>query len=218
MLLYGYSMIKLLFTYPEALPHETRLIKNLMQEEWDFLHVNKPDYNKDELINFLELIPELHHKVVLHNHFDLIHDFDVAGINLSRSDLNNLSFEDELTSACDLRYICIKNNKVEVNGIQPDLVSFMGDTYNEINHIPFQTDYVILFPIFEQPLKTKGRSNAINDPEILKFFLAETNKKVIALGGINNDRIHQCEALGFDGYAMLGAIWEKYFTFIETIQ
>ena len=61
------QVLKILFTYPETLPHETMLLNNLMQDEWDFLHVRKPDYSKEEIINFLEMIPDYHHKVVLHS-------------------------------------------------------------------------------------------------------------------------------------------------------
>ena len=54
--------------------------------------------------------------------------------------------------------------------------------------------------------------------EILTAFLKKTDRKIIALGGIDNNRIEMVKDLGFEGYAMLGNIWRKYFTFVETIQ
>jgi thiamine-phosphate pyrophosphorylase len=205
-------MIKILFTYPQALPHETRLIENLMNEEWDFLHVQKPDYSRDELINFLELIPQHHHKIILHNHRDLIKEFDLAGVNLNRRDMAELSFEDELTSACDIRDFCVKNGRIMIKGIQPDLVTFTAQNFRDIESLPFHTDYVFYSS------SNIDLGSSINDPEILQSFLIQTNKKVIAMGEVNNDQIKIFEELGFDGYAMLGGIWEKYFTFVETIQ
>ncbi|MFT5818988.1 MAG: hypothetical protein ACI8ZM_000210 [Crocinitomix sp.] len=210
-------MLKILITYPEALPHETLLLQNLMQEEWDFLHVRKPDYSKEELVNFLELIPDHHHKIVLHSHFELIHEFDVAGINLNAKAMANLSYQDELTSACDVRDLCLKDNHIYVRGERPDLISYSAHRFGEIQQLPFQTDYVLLSPIFDSISKIDYHS-AFDDYEVLTAFLKETDRKIIALGGIDNSRIEVCENFGFDGYAMLGNIWRKYFTFVETIQ
>lgn len=204
-------------TYPEALPHETRLLENLMQDEWDFLHVRKPDYSKDEMINFLELIPQFHHKIVLHSHYELMRDFEVAGINLNRKGLANLSYPDELTSACDMRELTVKDGRIELFGIQPDLVSYSAHSFGEIQQLSFHTDYVFLSPIFDSISKVDYQS-AFNDAEILTAFLKSTHHKIIALGGVDYNRIPICARLGFDGYAMLGDIWKKYFTFVETIQ
>lgn len=210
-------MIKILFTYPQTLPHETRLIENLMREDWDFLHVRKPDYSKEEMINFLELIPQYHHKIVLHSHYELIKELDLAGINLNQKAMSRLSYADELTSACDIRELSLKEGVVSVFGTVPDLISYSAHGFTEIQELPFKTDYVFLSPIFDSISKKEYRG-AFDDPDILQAFLCQTRKRIVALGGLNNDRIETCKQLGFDGYAMLGNIWEKYFTFVETIQ
>ncbi|NOQ71594.1 MAG: hypothetical protein GQ574_06320 [Crocinitomix sp.] len=210
-------MLKILFTYPEALPHETLLLQNLMEEEWDFLHVRKPDYSKEEMVNFLELIPSHQHKVVLHSHFELVHEFNLAGININAKTMANLSYPDELTSACDMRDLCLRDGQIYVHGERPDLISYSAHRFGEIQQLPFQTDYVFLSPIFDSISKLDYHS-AFDDHEILTAFLKETDHKIIALGGIDNNRIEMCKDLGFEGYAMLGNIWRKYFTFVETIQ
>ncbi len=211
-------MIRALFTYPEALPHETILLTNLMEEEWDFLHVRKPDYSKEEMINFLEMIPQYHHKVVLHSHYELIRQFDVAGINLNQKSMAMLSYSDELTSTCDIRELELKSdNNVYVFGEKPDFVSYSAHGFNEIIGLPFKTDYVFLSPIFDSISKT-GYKSAFEDTEVLTTFLNTSKQRIIALGGIDNTKMELCKTLGFDGYAVLGHIWNKYFTFVETIQ
>jgi thiamine-phosphate pyrophosphorylase len=210
-------MLKILFTYPEALPHETRLLQNLMQEEWDFLHVRKPDYSREEMVNFLELISDYHHKVVLHSHYELVHEFDLAGINMTAKDMANLSYPDEFTSVCDMRDLSLRDGQIYVRGQRPDLVSYSAQRYSEVQQLAFQTDYVFLSPIFESFSKADYHS-AFDDHEVLAAFIKDTDRKIIALGGLNNDRIKTCKVLGFDGYAMMGNIWRKYFTFVETIQ
>jgi thiamine-phosphate pyrophosphorylase len=210
-------MLKILFTYPEALPHETLLLNNLLTEEWDFLHVRKPDYSKAEMINFLELIGDFHHKIVLHSHYELIHEFDLAGINLNRKGMALLSYEDELKSACDMRSLVLKDKRIFVNGLVPDLVTYSAHGFSEIQNLSFNTDYVFLSPIFDSISKV-GYEAAFNDAEILSAFLKTSERKIIALGGVDNSKVGFIKQLGFHGYAMLGDIWKKYFTFVETIQ
>lgn len=206
-----------MFTYPETLPHETLLLNNLMEGDWDFLHVCKPDYSRDEMINFLELIPNHHAKVILHSHFDLLREFDVAGININRKVLAQVSFEDELKSSCDQRFLLVKNYQLYVNGERPDLVTYSAHSFKEIQEIPFMTDYVFLSPIFDSIAKT-GYESAFSDAEVLTAFLENTKERVIALGGVDANRMPICKTLGFKGYAMLGDIWKKYFSHVETIQ
>ena len=79
------------------------------------------------------------------------------------------------------------------------------------------TDYVFLSPIFDSISKI-GYESAFDDAEVLTAFLANSKQRVIAFGGVDADRIAICEELGFRGYAMLGDIWKKYFSHVETIQ
>lgn len=212
-----WHMLKILFTYPETLPHETRLLENLMAEEWDFLHVRKPDYSKEEMINFLELIPDYHHKIVLHSHYELAHQFDLAGININKKGMAGLSYSDELTSSCDTRELIVREGELLLFGRKPDLVTYSAHGFKEVQQLAFRTDYVFLSPIFDSISKKDYRAG-FDDEQILTAFLIESKERIIALGGINKERIEICKTLGFDGYAVLGHIWEKYFTFVETIQ
>ena len=210
-------MLRILFTYPQAIPHETLLVNNLMKEDWDFLHVRKPDFDRDEMMNYLEVIPDLHHKIVLHSHYDLIKEYDLAGICLNRKALGTMTYEEELTSSCDIRPLTNRNGIISIFGVKPDLVAYSAHGFSEIQSLPFNTDYVFLSPIFDS-ISKKGYRSGFDDPQIISAFNRDTDRKVIALGGVNNDRMARCEELGFEGYAMLGHIWEKYFTFVETIQ
>ena len=46
--------------------------------------------------------------------------------------------------------------------------------------------------------------------EKLKTFLnIERKIKIFALSGIDESRIEECKELGFDGVALLGAIWNN---------
>jgi len=182
------KMLKILFTYPEALPHETLLLQNLMQDDWDFLHVRKPDYSKEEMINYLELISPFHHKVVLHSHYELINEFEVAGINITTKAMARVSYEEELTSSCDIRELCVDADRLTVYGAVPDLVTYSAHGFSEIQHLPFKTDYVFLSPIFDSISKV-GYQSVFNDAYIFKAFLKEKQRKVAALGGVVNSKL-----------------------------
>lgn len=77
----------------------------------------------------------------------------------------------------------------------------------EIDRIPFHTDYLFLSPIFDSISKYGYRSKF--DPDTLKSFLNSTDKQIIALGGVDADRVSSCRKMGFAGVALLGYIWNK---------
>ena len=97
-----------------------------MQDEWDFLHVYKPDYSKEEIVNILELISDYHYKVVLHSHFKLIHEFDLTGINMAAKVMANLSYPDEFTSVCDMRDLSLRDGQIYVKGQRPDYYNWFS--------------------------------------------------------------------------------------------
>jgi thiamine-phosphate pyrophosphorylase len=66
-------------------------------------------------------------------------------------------------------------------------------------------EYAFLSPIFNSISKVGYKS---------KFDLIElkekiANKNIIALGGIDEDKIETCRSIGFAGVAVLGAIWNN---------
>lgn len=68
-------------------------------------------------------------------------------------------------------------------------------------------DYAFLSPIFNSISKAGYKSNY--DLRVIKGFLKNRNEKIIALGGIDEDKIDAVKNLGFQGIALLGAIWQS---------
>ncbi|MBI3501777.1 MAG: thiamine phosphate synthase [Bacteroidetes bacterium] len=76
---------------------------------------------------------------------------------------------------------------------------------NELDNYYKKYEYAFLSPIFDSISKINYKS---------KFDLQEVkerikHKKIIALGGIDEDKISICHKLGFAGVAVLGAIWNS---------
>ena len=69
-------------------------------------------------------------------------------------------------------------------------------------------DYVFLSPIFNS-ISKKEYFSKFNDEILLNASLnGKINKKVIALGGINQETLPIVKKYGFWGVAVIGSVWE----------
>jgi hypothetical protein len=67
--------------------------------------------------------------------------------------------------------------------------------------------YAFLSPIFDSISKREYKSKFLNVKS--ELISAISGKNIIALGGIDEDKIEICRARGFSGVAVLGAIWNS---------
>ena len=95
----------------------------------------------------------------------------------------------------------IKSNKPNII-ITTSFHSLETLTGNKENY-----EYVFLSPVFDS-ISKKTHKGKFNDSN-LEFVLGNLKKKVIALGGINIEKIEQVMDMGFDGMALLGGIWKS---------
>ena len=173
----------ILITPPTCFVEEDKIITVLFEEGLDILHLRKPDSAPMYAERLLTLIPEQYHKrIVVHENFYLKDEYKLKGIHL--------------------------------NGRNPHLpnnykghVSYSCHTLEEVN-----CDYVFLSPVFDSISKLNYHSNYTPE-EIRKAHKAGIiDKKVIALGGIDEDNIRQVKDYGFGGAAILGALWNRFDT------
>ena len=83
-------MESIIFSYPISIENELeRVYELLTNNEIDFFHLRKPDFDYNQMKEFLNQIDEgLHYKIIIHSHYSLISNFDLAGINLNNKVLN----------------------------------------------------------------------------------------------------------------------------------
>lgn len=166
--------------------NETELINELFQEGLNLLHIRKPFINSEEMADFIQKIDsEFHHQLVLHSHYDLAKDFNISRFHFREIDRQN----DLYKSFAD------KTISTSVHDIE---------TFNELNE---EWEYAFISPVFPS-ISKKGygeNSNILND--IKKRD--NPNVKLMALGGINENNIHEVFNNGVDGVALLGSIWES---------
>ena len=71
-------------------------------------------------------------------------------------------------------------------------------------------DYVFLSPIFDS-ISKEGYSSHFTQPVLKELQRTKViDRKVMALGGINLDRIKLAKDLGFGGVVVLGDIWNRF--------
>lgn len=174
----------IVITPEERIQRETEIINELFQEGLDLLHIRKPLISREELKDFIRKIDmQFHHQLVLHSHYDLAKDFNISRFHFREIDRQNglfKPFKDKLIST-------------SVHDIE---------TFNELHE---EWNYAFISPVFPS-ISKKGYGK---DSTILNDIKKRSNStvKLIALGGINENNIHEVFNSGADGVALLGAIW-----------
>ena len=152
----------------------------LLSSDVDRLHVRKPSYSKAELESYLQQLDfEYANKISLHAHHELVDKLGLGG--------KHFSSNTDMMSSKKL------NSK-----------SF--HSMNEINKEQKSLSYGFLSPIFDSISKVGYKSHFEFD-QLKKQLLEFVKFPVYALGGINWSRMNEVNNLGFDGVALLGAIW-----------
>ncbi|SMP02310.1 thiamine phosphate synthase [Chryseobacterium profundimaris] len=176
----------IVITPEEIVQNETEIINELFQEGLDLLHIRKPFMNLEEMKNFIQKInSEFHHRLVLHSHYDLAESY-----NISRHHFREIDRHNELYKSLTDKTISTSVHDIE--------------TFNELSE---NWEYAFIGPVFPS-ISKKGYGK---DSEILNDIKKRDNQnaKLIALGGIHENKINEVLNSNVDGVALLGAIWEN---------
>lgn len=170
----------------ELVQNETEIINQLFQEGLDLLHIRKPFIVQNEMKDFIQKIDsKFHSQLVLHSHYNLAENFNISRFHFREIDRKNglyQSFTDKTISTS-----------------VHDIESF--------NHLNKEWEYAFISPVFPSISKKGYGENSNILDEIKKRD--NSNVKLIALGGINENNINQVFDNNVDGVALLGAIWKN---------
>lgn len=175
---------------PEDIPDEPQVIFRVLQQSSAIFHLRKPGHTRGQLVDYLEQIPAEHHRrIMVHGHPHLLDQFGLKGIHFT---------EKERTG--NLRGI--RRLGQERPGCR------FSSAFHRIRDIPVHDglfDYIVISPVFDS-ISKPGYRAAFDHAEI-KRFLSRTEHTVFALGGLDAQRAVTAASLGFQGIAVLGAIW-----------
>jgi thiamine-phosphate pyrophosphorylase len=171
----------ILISNPAPLKDEHEIIRQIFDERLDVFHLRKKEYPESDLRTFIENIPEEHwEKIVLHSHYHLAAEYGLKGIHVSNT------FKGEMPGAT---------------------LSVSFHSLEEIQKSELPFDYGFLSPVFDS-ISKEGYQSSFNFDEV-RQFLNNRKERIIALGGINEDRIEIVREMGFSGIALLGAVWQS---------
>lgn len=182
----------ILISNPESVEGEIALINRLFQAGLQQFHLRKPNYNLYEIDIFLKQIDKkFHHKIVIHQHYELIKKYNLKGIHFTyktKSEINKNEYQNLYKS-------------VSIHSFD-ELLTYKTKQINQ----------VFLSPIFDS-ISKPGYKSSIKLQNIADFKQKNNIKfNIIALGGIKKENISTIKKYQFDGIALLGTIWNDFKT------
>lgn len=162
---------------------EGRKIEALLKAGWARVHLRHPGDGRTDMRHLIESVNQrFHDRLVLHGHFDLTNEFNLGGLHLNgRCPVPPPLYHGPLSRSCH--------------------------TIDEVLAASTGMRYVTLSPIFDSISKS-GYHGAFTAEQLRT--LDNANVPVIALGGIDIERIKLLKGYNFSGYAMLGTIpWNR---------
>lgn len=213
----------ILISYPTNIDNEHKIITHLFEQGLEYFHLRKTDFSFQDFKQYLRNIPDKYYpRIIIHSHFNLLNDYNLKGVHFNK---NNIHLVRE--------YQSMRIHK-----------SISAHSFDELLKLDKTYDYAFLSPVFNSISKPDYKSK-FNFEEITQFFnpltlssyakapldrtLRRTRRKtistdIIALGGIDIDKIEPAYKMGFSGVAVLGYIWNNYIidrnikTVIETFK
>lgn len=155
-------------------------------------HLRKPESDQAAIEQLLKGVkPEFLNRIVLHDHYSLAFHYQLGGIHLPEAARRSLS-----TSAFSGWL-----NKLQARGM---MISTSVHEKDALPGIDSRFHYVFYSPVFSSISKPGYQPKEDMDVNKIKI-----QPQIIALGGIKAGNIHRLPGMGYQGAAVLGAIWHK---------
>ena len=180
---------------PKNFTTEPQQVTMMFDRGLEIFHLRKPRFSKQNMIEYLSLIPERYHnRIVIHSKHLLALKFNLRGIHLTSAHRKQ-----KIRTWFRIQRLKIKLPEIKITASFHSLEKLLEEKR--------VFDYVFLSPVFDSISKAKhqGKFRGQN----LEVILNKLPQDVIALGGVDIDRIDEIIDMGFAGMAVLGAIWES---------
>ena len=196
---------------------EAAMLGELFAMGLERYHVRKPGWSRAKLAAWLGALPTVWRpRLVLHQHHDLVAELALGGVHWRESDLqagrgadaaaDPRAIESPLTAA--ISATCPAAGSA-VRGLTSRSCHDLAAVRASLGHF----DSIFFGPVFPS-ISKPGYVPHRNFPfSALSALLAmrgafERQTRVLALGGITAENAPRALALGFDGVALLGGVWQ----------
>ena len=175
-----------IITHPEVFDGEIDAIISLMQNDMFYLHLRKPNMDETSYEDYVKLLPEkLYNRIILHSAYHLAEQYDFAGLHFSTN---------KRKLANDILFFCNRYTSCH--------------SFEDVNICDIDFKQCFLSPVFDS-ISKQGYSAAFDVDNLTSFLSKDRKIKIIALGGIDANNIIEVQKMGFDGAAVLGAVWGR---------
>jgi len=172
---------------PTAVADESTLINKLFMAGLKCFHLRKPESDMPTVKRLLKgIVPRFYERIALHQFHEIATDYGIKRLHYTervREASSTIQWQSKLDDGFTL-----------------------STSIHDISRLPALTpfDYVFYGPVFNSISKPGHQSKLAAD-----FKLDKTNIKprVIALGGVELSNLVKVKAMGFDGVAVLGTLW-----------
>ncbi len=174
-----------LISYPQFFQGESDLVTQILEQYPLVFHLRKPGATVSTYETFLKRIPaDLHANIMLHDAFELMLDYKLRGLHFSTSK---------------------RKEAMVYPGV---LKSTSCHSLDEVKAVEKNFDACFLSPVFPS-ISKPGYSGELNLEEVERYLKTPREITVNALGGIDAGHLSTVAQVGFDGAAILGAVWGK---------
>ena len=187
--------MRLIVISPEAEDaRELAVLAKLCAAGLEHYHLRKPTWSREQLAAWLRALPEaLHTRIVLHTHHDLGAEFAVGGLHHR---------DQPPQPKCHLIGDTLRSS-VRLRSRAVHTLSTLRDALGDY-------DRLLVSPVFPSLSKPgHGPSAEFVFADLKALLSLPRRAEVVALGGIDADRIPSCRDYGFDAVAVLGALWQS---------
>ncbi|MEI6947601.1 thiamine phosphate synthase [Paraflavisolibacter sp. H34] len=171
----------IVITPPGELPGETELYEQLLRQGLQRLHLRKPGWPKDRLLQLAQAVaPRWRHRLVVHHQPEVAVAAGLGGLHCSLGQLGG-------APGGGISLSCSVHHWAEAEAAAP------------------LCDYLFVSPVFDSLSKSGyAQNSALHQvPEPLK------SQRLFALGGITDKNLHRVRAMGYYGAALLGYLWNE---------
>jgi thiamine-phosphate pyrophosphorylase len=182
----------------EAVANEAAVLNQLFNAGLNCFHLRKPGSSAVKIKELLDGIePAFYPRIALHQHHELAQAYGISRLHYTE-EARKKTMPDTLESQKENGY------KLSTSIHDVQLICSLA-IFN----------YIFWGPVFHS-LSKPGYQSKITE----SFRLKNESEKplVIALGGITPDHLQTVKAMGFDGAAVLGAIWNQPEKALETFR
>jgi thiamine-phosphate pyrophosphorylase len=181
-------------TSSKDVPDETSLITKMFESGLTHLHLRKPKYSTNQMIDFLNEIPEHFHKyIVIHSHHQLALKYDIKGIHLTSTHLSKKWKYFFVRQRLKLKFSKISKSRS---------YSRLQQVYNKED---YTFDYILIGTMFNS---ITGEFYSGFYEAGVKAALKNAGKRFVARGGTSHKTIAKAASLGFYGIAFNSYIWD----------